>query len=414
MNKRAFHLSFLPLLVLGVSSCGARPESSSLPSSSSSSSTPLLGKKIKITCPEEALSLTKKMVSDYFTSNPSLGQSGYSYSVQANPGDADFIRNKSNVPDLFFFAQDQLQYLFKTDTLSPLSGTTADWSKSALEAASWNGTLYSYPAAIHNGGCFLYYDASKVSESDASDWEALLELAQTNDYEIEFDCLHPWYFAGFFFATGCHNEWLIDSSYRYIGYEDDFASDKGVVSVKALAKIMLSPVVKSSGASNAVALVGGTWNYNDLLAKWGENLKCAELPHFTIDGTRYHTGSYSGYQLLGVKAQNDAKKVQICHDLAAYLSSQEAQMERFEGLKWIPCEKNAMASEAVASNQPVSALLKQNEYAHPQGSIPTDWWDFACREIGNGIHNLSETPTDQEIRSMLDQYKNGLASLLEK
>ena len=116
---------------------------------------------------------------------------------------------------------------------------------------------------------------------------------------------------------------------------------------------------------------------------------------------------------MGVKPQVDAKKAAALHKLAQYLTSEEAQMERFNTISWGPANLVAQQDEKVQESPALVALLAQSPYSVPQGQIHGSWWD-----IGKALAtNIKAATDDAGIQGALDTYKaaiDGLFSLSEE
>jgi arabinogalactan oligomer/maltooligosaccharide transport system substrate-binding protein len=115
-------------------------------------------------------------------------------------------------------------------------------------------------------------------------------------------------------------------------------------------------------------------------------------------------GSFSGYKLIGCKPQADETKAKLCSDLALWLSSEEAQLERYYEFQWGPSNKAAQANEDVKGNALLSALLEQNVYSVPQGVIHGDWWNEGallgekCKEAGLTEADLKAALAEYEVK----------------
>ena len=130
--------------------------------------------------------------------------------------------------------------------------------------------------------------------------------------------------------------------------------------------------------SGTAALVSGIWNYDAAVQAYGDNLGIAKLPTFTVDGQTYQLGSYKGCKLIGVKPQADEQKAKICSELALWLTNEANQLERHYMFGWGPSNKEAQKDESVMTHPALKALAAQNEFAQPQGVIPSDWWTPAA------------------------------------
>ena len=139
----------------------------------------------------------------------------------------------------------------------------------------------------------------------------------------------------------------------------DYASDAGVKALKSMIKVSQSPAfVNGSSVSNATnlcAIVDGTWDASAAKEALGDNYAATKLP--TVDG--YQLGGFGGFKMLGVKPQTDDDKLAACDALAAFLTSEEVQIARFNAVGWGPSNLNAQKNEAVQADEALSALAAQ-------------------------------------------------------
>ena len=197
-----------------------------------------------------------------------------------------------------------------------------------------------------------------------------------------------------------------------VGLVDTFNSDNGVIAMKALNALATSGVwVDSTNFEGTAAVVDGVWASANAAGVYGDYMKATKLPTFTVDGQTYQTGSFSGYKLIGCKPQSDEKKAEICNALALYLTSEEAQLERYYEFGWGPSNKAAQKNQDVQSDPLLAALLAQNAYSVAQGVIPNDWWTeavalyTACAEVGI---------TEDGIRELLATYEEKVNAMIVK
>ncbi len=319
--------------------------------------------------------------------------------------------------DIFCFAQDQFARLVQAGALAKLGVKAAETvnaanAAGAVAAASAGDSLYAYPLTADNG-YFMYYDKSVIPEEHIDSLEALIadcEAAQKY-FSMEMQT-SAWYLASFFFATGCVSEWTTDDNGEFIKVKDTFNSPEGLIAVKGMEKLVKSPMhlsaADASGFANGAAIVvTGTWAYNDIAAILGDNMGIADLPSFEVDGQSYHLGSFAGFKLLGVKPQTDPVKAAALHQLAQYLTGEEAQMERFNERAWGPSNLNAQASEAVQANPGLVALNAQAPYSTVQGDIHGSWWDIA-KVIGDDVKAAAD---EAGLQAALDNYYNKINDL---
>ena len=332
---------------------------------------------------------------------------------------AKVIADVASAPDLYCFAQDQMARLVQAAALAGPAGDvaaliSAQNDAGSVAAASVAGTLYAYPMTADNG-YYLYYNTALFTEEDVESMEKIIEICEANNVKFRFALENAWINAGFFFGAGCHSQWTMNEAGEFTSVDDDFNSEKGLVAMKAMEKLAKSPCYDSNADEfvDAGAIVTGTWNADAAAAHFGENLGATDLPSYEVDGQSYHLGSFTGYKLMGVKPQADAKKGAVLSLLAQYLTNEENQMKRFEAFQWGPSNLGAQASEAVQSNLTLAALNKQNAYGLPQGQIHGAWWDIA-KVLGADAKNAA---SEDDLKAALVSYQaaiDGLLSMTEE
>ncbi len=314
--------------------------------------------------------------------------------------------------DIYAFAQDQTARLIQAGALSKLgqeAGKKVSEANAAgvVSAAKYGDDLYAYPLTADNG-YFMYYDKSVIDAAHIGSLEDILADCEKAGRYFSFGVEDSgWYGASFFFGAGCVSEWQTDES-GFTGVNDTFNSANGLIAAKGMKKLLSSKAYhnSSSGADFAAALpsavvVSGTWDFETVSQILGDNLGTAELPSFTVDGTAYHLGSFSGCKLLGVKPQADAKRSAAIHKLAQYLTGEDAQRERFNTLSWGPANLAVQNDDKVKENPGLSAFLAQSKYAIPQGQISGAWWDISKALAAN----IKEAADEAGLQAALDAYK---------
>ena len=342
-------------------------------------------------------------------------------------GDAatEVLKDVATAPDMYCFAQDQISRLVIGGALAPLCTQAAATVKAendsgSVGAATVGGNIYAYPFTSDNG-YYLYYDSSVVSDEQAQTLEGIIEACRKAGKKFGYNLTNAWIMAGFFFAQPvgggdalCHSNWTYSEDGKSaIGIDDNFNSENGLVAMKAMHALANSGVWVDSADNFAGtgAIVTGIWNANAAEGEYGDNMKATKLPTFTVDGETYQMGSFSGYKLLGCKPQTDEKKAEICNALALYLTSEEAQLERYYEFQWGPSNKAAQANQDVQGNALLAALLEQNVYAVPQGVIHADWWTEAA---ALGTLCAEADKTDADLLAALATYEEKVNGMIVK
>ena len=357
----------------------------------------------------------KQQIEAFMEANPGIIINASIEGVTEADAGSKVVADVATAPDIYCFAQDQLARLVQAAALAAPGKAAADAIKAnndagSVAAATVAGTIYAYPMTSDNG-YYLYYDKSIISEEDADSLEAIIAACEANGKKFRFALENAWYTASFFFATGCHSNWTMDEAGEFVSIDDTFNSAEGIIAMKGMQKLAKSSCYDSNADifTDAGAIVTGIWNAGTAAEHFGENLGATDLPSFTVDGTSYHLGSYSGNKLMGVKPQTDAKKAAVLSLLAQYLTGEECQKQRFESFEWGPSNKNAQASEAVQANESLAALAMQNEHAIPQGQIGGSWWDIA-KVLGAEAKNAS---SDEDIQNALNNYDTAIGAWLD-
>ena len=376
---------------------------------------------LKVWAAEAVVETTKTQLTEFAAQYPDLT---LNFEVTAQgEGDAAsaMITDVEAGADIFCFAQDQLASLVSAGALSKVTGTKDDVvaanDAGSVAAATVGEDLYAYPLTSDNG-YFMYYDKSVIDEASVDSLTDLIQDCKDAEKLFSFQLATDgaWYNAGFFFGVGCESTWTTNTKGQFTAYEDTYNSDKGLIAAKGMNELINSGVWNNASSvgefnSGSAIVVSGTWDYEAAKTALGDNLGVTDLPSFTVDGTSYHIGSFSGNKLMGVKPQVDENKAVVCHAVANYLSGEECQNERFEAHSWGPSNKNVQNTDAVKANPGLVALAKQAEFAKPQGQYAGDWWPMAAA-IGTSIAELDANATDAQLKAILETYAGGLDGLI--
>ena len=360
---------------------------------------------------------TQQQIEAFMAANPGIIINANISGVTESDAGSQVAIDPATGPDIYCFAQDQLARLVAADALAAPGGDVAAQIRAnndagAVAAASIDGTVYAYPMTSDNG-YYLYYDKSIITNPDSL--EAIIDdcnraywNGKSNNL-FRYSLENGWYAASFFFATGCESEWIVNSFGEFVGINDNFNSEAGLIAMKGMEKLVQAGCYDSNADifTNAAAIVTGIWNAEAAKAHFGENLGVTDLPSFTVDGKSYHLGSFSGNKLMGVKPQEDSKKAAVLQLLAQYLTSEKCQLERYNEWQWGPSNINAQNSQAVQANASLAALALQNAYAVPQGQIHGAWWDI----MANVGRQAKYASGDADLWYILNEYEQNIKNL---
>jgi len=170
--------------------------------------------------------------------------------------------------DIFSFAQDQFARLVRAGALVKLGQGAAAFvtennDAGTVAAATSGDAIYAYPLTADNG-YFMYYDKDVIPEEDVDSLEKLIADCEAAQKYFAFEMnTSAWYMASFFFGAGCVSEWTTDDEGTFISVHDTFDSDKGLIAVKGMKKLVDSPFHLSASSgdsfdSNAAIVVSAT------------------------------------------------------------------------------------------------------------------------------------------------------------
>ncbi len=364
--------------------------------------------------------LTQQQIQDFMAENPGVVINATVEGITEAESATQMITSVEDGADLYCFAQDQLARLVQAGALTKL-GTKAAAEvtelndSGAVAAATVGSELWCYPMTSDNG-YFMIYDSSVIDPAHLDSLEDIIADCEAagRGFSMELET-SAWYNAAFFFATGCHSNWTMSADGKnFESVDDDFNSDKGVIALKGMQKLLLSSAYKSSSQSDdfsaaipAAVVITGTWGTSAAKAALGDNYACTDLPSFTVDGTSYHLGSFSGNKLMGVKPQTDPVKTAVLQKLALYLTSEKCQLARFDLVGWGPSNVAAQQNDAVKGDPALAALAAQSAYATPQGQIHGSWWDIA-KVYATAA---KEAASDEDLKAALQTYENSIQGL---
>ena len=369
---------------------------------------------IKIWVAEAVVDFTKTQAETFLASNEAF--SGYTVVVEP-VGECDAANNMltdvEGGADIFGFAQDQLARLVSAGAVNPVVGDYAAWvaeqnDAGAASAAVVGDMSYAFPITSDNG-YFLYYDKSVVT--DPTSLEAIVADCEAAGKNFYFEINSGWYQPAFFFGAGCTLTYDTDANGNFVAANIDYNSEKGLVALKEIIELSNSKAFQNgssiSNGTNIGAIVDGTWDAASAKEVFGENYACAKLPSFTgSDGNTYQLGGFGGFKLLGVKPQTEAGKLQVCMQLAQYLSSEEVQTARYDAVLWGPSNKAAQASDAVQADEALSALAEQLAYTIPQGQYPNDYWTLATSLGDSVIADEYDNASDDDLMAVLATFED--------
>ena len=336
----------------------------------------------------------KQMVAKFEEANP---ETKYNIKVGICEEDmavSNIAPDPSAAADVFCYSNDQLVPLLRVGALAKLGGIFLDNVKtensedSVASGSVAYGTadekVYGYPYASDNG-YFMFYDKSVITDEQVGSLESIISVCETKNKKIAWAVDVPWYTAGWFFAFGCDYsvEYDYNDNYKEKNIEISLNNEGGINACKAMSKLTSSKAFSGKSTDNEKIITGfttkstavavsGTWNAPQIKKILGENYGVCKLPTVNVNGQDVQLSSFKGYKLFGVNPHSGDKIVEA-HKLAAFLSSEAMQAERFE--KYMVGPTNNAAANAVKDDVTFAALNEQKQFAKDQTSVPSSFWE---------------------------------------
>ena len=385
---------------------------------------------------QEDQEMLKEMCAAFAAANPDK-EYKFLFGVQGEGDAADKILNDvTSGPDVFSFASDQINKLIAGGALARIGGkaeedvrnnNTATSVESASVTIDGQNMLYAYPCTEDNT-LFLYYDKSVIDAEDVTTLGGLLDAAHAAGRKVHFRLNDDgWYLSSFFFTFDdlAYNV-TYDAALTEQKVDINYNNANGLAVMKALVQYVNHPALviqtddskliagftpTAEGVVEAAAGVSGTWNAQAVEGLLGENMGVAKLPTVEIDGEQRQLTTYMGCKLIGVNGHSQNKGE--AHKLAMWLTNEENQLKRFETRGFGPSNKNVAASEAVANNPVIAAVMEQAKYSRAQKSVPGNYWTPMGALITPFIERKEAGTllayTDEELQALLDALVNQIA-----
>lgn len=332
------------------------------------------------------------------------------------------LANPEAAADIYMFADDQFEALWRAGVLLDISENTKDIiadnggeDSGACRAAMRGEKLYAYPLTAGNG-YFLYYNSEYFTDGDVKSLDRILEISSGNGKKTAIDYSSGWYIYSFFKGAGLELGRNEDGKSNYCNWNASDTKYTGADVARAMLDIAASDgfiscddtgFQKGVKDGSIIAGINGAWNAETVKEAWGDNFAAAKLPCYTLAGDSVQMCSFSGYKLLGINSYSEEKIWAM--KLAQRLSDEDTQIKRFEIIGECPSNVNAASSDTVKASPSLSALFEQSQFAYTQ-SVADTFWNPAYIF---GITIAGGNPDDQDIQKLLDKMVKEIEAIPE-
>ena len=204
--------------------------------------------------------------------------------------------------------------------------------------------------------------------------------------QVAMNITDGWYFPAFYAGNGCtfYGDGTDESA------KIDFSGDKAVNVTKALSAMVhnknfvvatpedsIGQLLETDPSKKISAFMGGSWNTQAVKERLGDNMGCAALPTFKVDGKDVQMKAFTGSKALGVNP--NAKNQKAAVELATFLGSEKAQLDHFT-MRQIPPTNTSVASSAEVQKDSAcsaqAAVASGTSILQPSFGMDS-WWDAA-------------------------------------
>lgn len=372
---------------------------------------------------EEDQKLLNEMVESFKAEYADKANFDISIGVESESTAKDTVlKDVEAAADVFAFADDQLNTLVAAKALQTVDinkdaiiEANGGAESGAIQAASYDGTLYAYPMTADNGYC-LFYNKEYFTEEDVQSMDKMLEIAEQNKKKVFMQLNEGWYLYSFFKAAGLEAGLNEDGVTNYCTWNSTDGQYKGTDVAQAILDIAghkgfisTDDAAFVSGLKDGEIIAGvtGTWNAETAEKAWGENFGACKLPTFTLAGEQVQMASFAGYKMVGVNAYS--KFVGYAELLAEWITNYDNQMLRFKERGLGPSNVEAAASEEVKASPAIAAIAAQAQYASVQ-RIGDKYWD-PVKTFGAIMAAGNKDKTDLQV--LLDTMVEGITAPVE-
>lgn len=348
--------------------------------------------------PKEDQEFGKEVANAYKEANPDKKYNFQFGEQSESDAGTKVLQDVTNAPDVFAFASDHITKLVNGGALNRIGGPTLERLKAAntedsMDAATVtvSGEEQTYAMPFTDNTCFLYYNKSKLSETDVATVDGILSKCDTN-HRFGYPMNDGWYSAAFYFGKGLGYEVEYDEAFGETKITTDFGSETGEAVTEAMWQLVMNDKVKAdSDDSKAVsgfqdgsliAAVSGIWNKTAVQEALGENFGVAKLPTYTLNGEQVQLTAFAGYKLFGVCNYSPNKAEAIA--FAEFFTNKENQLKHFDARGYSPTNKEAAAEEKIVNDPCVKAIQGTLEHCKPQKNVPTTLWT-PLQSLGNDM-----------------------------
>ena len=330
--------------------------------------------------------------------------------VDASTAAEAILKDAQAGPAIFTIPHDNLGKLIGTNPviaaltsqslLAQIEADNPDGYKKVVKNTI-GGTEYTFAAPYIGQSLVLFYDKSKITDTEVETWEGIMAAAKRAGSDVKATTVMGNDSYNLSFLMLARNAETNKTSVKiYEGstlsemLENSYCTgDDTMASFKWGQRFFNDPnggALSGSTTFDALmkdgkvlSLIGGAWKYDSVKAALGDNLGIAQLPTYTItaedaygtceEGTVMKSGTFADCKVLCINGMNEivtGGNKQLCEDIVEYLTSKEIQEGSFEECNNLPAYKNAAAEFEAMQADTNEALLAKKQVEMAEWGIP--------------------------------------------
>ena len=375
------------------------------------------GPTITFNVPQDEKDFTLRMLNEYNMTRFDNAEDRINFIY--DDGTQDMAVGADIGPNIIAFHSDKILPLYiekkistvPEDNLKELDELMSD---KAMESANLLGMTLGYPYEVSHTA-MLFYNSDYVTASQASDIYSLVDAAKSTNKKISYPLKEVYYGGAALFTFGASYVILMSSSGHITDVQATFDEEVGFKAAKALVDLLryagdtLMTDINRQDApdgENIIATIASSSSVTNYVELVGDSLKMSKLPNITYnkEKTDEEIAPLDGFTSFNLYAVNpkasdgDLEILELCHDIAMYLVSEEVQNARYLECDVIPT--HLTSQEEVKDVDSVNAIIEQNTVAEIHSVVPSDFWT-APSDFFDLICEQYETISDEEIREAL-------------
>lgn len=325
----------------------------------------------------------------------------------------EILKDVSAAGDVFFFASDQLNELINAGAIARLGGSTEEMVKSTMgesvvKTVTKDDAIYGIPFT-HNT-FIMYYDKTLLSAKDVKSVEGIM-AKETGDkvYNFCFDPAGGWKLGAWYYGAGLT---IYGESQTDFAAGANWNNSTGVAVTNYLIDLINNPKTAFADDVSLSELTAdhrigawfdGSWNYKLYKDALGDDLGLAVIPTFNPDGKDYQLKGFYGSKAIGVNSQSQNPAVAVA--FAAYLGSEEMQLERFEKNGQVPTNLKAGESEELQADEMAKVMVDEVNTASVMQPTSVE---FTSKYWSNAVGIATEIKTGElnkeNVQKKLDTF----------